>query len=278
MADIEEKEKRNIILIFISSLILTLLVLTFYNFEIIQEIIFLFSVIVLPLLTYYFYLEYLEEKKQKEIEKELPPALFQIASFPKNTPIENLISSISDSDYGELSKEFDKARNQIVSGIDVKTALKNISKRNDSFLLRRAIELIVDAYEAGTDLSKTMKEVAEECYELQAIAKQSRANLQIQKYTVLASSAILVPLILSLLLGIISSLNFNFEGISNNVGAEMLSSCIIGEEIYLIILGAMSAVFIAAQEGSRKKAVLYFAFILPLSLSIYFVVKTIKIL
>lgn len=230
------------------------------------------TAIVPPLLAYFYY-DYLKEKRIKQIESALPSALFQIASFPPKTSMEKIISEIAKADYGELSKEFEKATRQINAGTTVPDAIDAIAKRSSSALVSRACSLISESYSTGADLSAPLKEIAEDIFELQAIEKESEAALSMQKYTLLAGGGLLVPFILGVILSTVGALHFDLEGITTATNSQrqaLLDAAIFGAEIYLAIFACLASTFIALQENSKKKAVLYFGALLPLSFLVFF--------
>jgi len=237
-----------------------------------------FITLAFPPLSYYFYLSYLESKRQLEIEEQLPAALFQIASFPKRAPMEKMLESVAKSDYGPLSEEFGKALKQIRSGLPVSQALEQMRLRNNSLLLNRAVSLLLSAYKSGADLSQAFKEVAEDVFQLQSLVKERSGALALQKYTLLAASAFLVPAILALLLNIVSSLQNAFSpdvlGVSATVNAKaLLDAVVLGNVVYLGFLAIISSVFIASSEGDVKKSVLYLAFLLPVSFLVFTIMR-----
>ena len=252
--------------------------LAFFKMPLVYQALLFFITLAFPALFYYFYLDYAESKRQLEIEEHLPSALFQIASFPKRASMERMLESVAKSDYGPLSEEFARALKQIRSGSPVSQALDQMRSRNNSLLLNRAVSLLLSAYKSGADLSRAFKEVAEDVFQLQSLVKERRGALAMQKYTLLAASAFLVPAILGLLLNIVSSLQSAFSsetlGISSVSNAQaLLDAVVLGNVVYLGFLAIISSVFIASSEGDVKKSVLYVAFLLPLSLLVFSMVR-----
>ena len=240
-----------------------------------------FTTISFPPVITFFYFGYVEAKRVREIEENLPAALFQIASFPRRTSMEKIMREIAKSDYGALSEEFTKAIRQIDAGSPVPAALDYMAAENNSLLLRRACALLAESYRTGADMSQAFKEVAEDIFELQALQKQTAAALSLQKYTLLAGGCILVPLILALLLNIVSSLEFNLEGISSITPQQrqaLLEATVFGAQAYLVVFAAISSLFIAVQESNKKKAVLYFTLLFPLALAVFHFTRSLPLL
>jgi len=240
-----------------------------------------FATISFPPVMIFFYFDYVESKRIREIEENLPAALFQIASFPRRTSMEKIMREIAKSDYGALSEEFAKATRQVDAGSPVPKALESIASENNSMLLRRACSLLSESYQTGADMSTAFKEVAEDIFEMQAIQKQTAAALSLQKYTLLAGGCVLVPLILALLLNIVSSLQFDLAGISSVTPEQrqaLLDAAVLGSQAYLVIFAAIASVFVATQESNKKKAVLYFTLLFPLALAVFHSVRGLPLL
>jgi len=243
------------------------------------RIILFLMVLFLPSVLFYFFLDFLKSGRQRAIEEELPNALFQIASFPKRTNMEKMFDSVASSDYGPLSEEFAKARKLVASGTSVPDALDSIRRNNSSLLLSRAISLLIESYRSGTDLSLALRDVAEDIFELQALVKESASSLSLQKYTLLAASGVLVPLILSMLLNVVGSLDLS----TSAAASEFLSSTASRQSLvdifpfaaqaYLVLLAAISSAFVGLQEADAKRAVLYFAALAPLTLLVFNLVQ-----
>ena len=111
-----------------------------------------------------FFRFYLNEKQKREKEKLIPDALLQAGVFPSGTPLIKIIEYLSQANYGTLSNEFKKALNEIEKGSSITEALENIKKRNQSSIISRAMNLLIQGHESGADMSQTFKETAEDTF------------------------------------------------------------------------------------------------------------------
>ncbi len=231
-----------------------------------------FIILLLPV-GFYLLLQYKVEKKNAELEQFLPDALFQASSLQKAFGIEKTIQSISKSNYGVLSKEFTFAHNQIAAGSNVQKALQGISERNNSLLLERCMELLARGYATGADMKIALKETAEDIFTLFSIVRERASSLAIQKYTLLLGGGIIVPIMLGTVFSFVSSLDYSgLETISNADASErtvFLENSLSAVQAYLAIFAALSSLFIAQQEGSTKRAIIYFLFLTPLVLLLF---------
>ncbi|MEK6954163.1 MAG: type II secretion system F family protein [Candidatus Micrarchaeota archaeon] len=233
------------------------------------------SVFILPPSLLYSLLGYLKDKKQKDIDSDLPGALFQISSYPQNTPMEKIIEESARRD-SPLGREFKKAHNMISAGYGADQALLEISNDNNSPLLKRAISMLLEAYESGEELMQPLGGIASDILEMHALQRELASALSLQKYTVLGAAGILVPAILGLLLGAIAGMNLDFDfGIFGKPqsSAYLLPTIAISIQIYLFLLSILASAFIAMQEGKLKKAPVYFCMLAPSSILLFNLLK-----
>ena len=219
---------------------------------------------------------YEEEKRQREIDGFLTQALFQLASFPSNSPAEKMFGSIAEGDFGALGEEFAFTLKQIDAGFPVKRALGEMKKRNSSFLLRRACDLLLKFHRSGGKNSGAMfKDVAEDVYSLQEIVRETSSALALQKYTLLIGGSVLVPIVLALLFNISSSLNegFSQELLDLKPDVQLQQTVLFSTQLYLCVFALVSSVFVARLEEKRGKALVYFAVMAPLSLLLFNLVR-----
>src|SRR3989338_5114649 len=97
----------------------------------------------------YFLLLYKFEMRRRSIESAVPDLLLQASIFPESAEAVKIIEYLSKADYAALSEEFSKALLEIRKGAGIETALKNMSLRNNSRILSRALELIIQGYNSG---------------------------------------------------------------------------------------------------------------------------------
>jgi flagellar protein FlaJ len=136
-------------------------------------------------------------KKDSNVSRELPYALRQMVTELKSGKgLHDTISSIAQSDYGELSFEFSRVLEEIKYGHTTETALLNMSKRVESEGLKRALFQIIGTLKTGGNLSNTLNIIAEDVsYDLRMKLKEysQKLNAFVMIYTFLA---ILGPVII----------------------------------------------------------------------------------
>ncbi|PIN86413.1 hypothetical protein COV19_05005 [Candidatus Woesearchaeota archaeon CG10_big_fil_rev_8_21_14_0_10_44_13] len=112
-------------------------------------------------------------KKVKSIERYLLPALrtmqIQVSS---GIPLYDIITSISNEDYGGVSEQFKKAIKEINAGMHQINALENVAAENPSLYFQRIIWQIITAVKSGSDLGVVLNEIVQSLAEEQIVQVQ----------------------------------------------------------------------------------------------------------
>jgi len=228
-----------------------------------------------PLAFGLFWEQYRFEARRREIEKEIPGMLLQASVFPSGTPLPKIIEYVSHAGYGKLSVEFARTRREIRRGFAIEEAFGSMKKRNKSASLDRALNLLLQGYESGAEMSHAFREAAEDLLETGAILQERNSALIIEKYTLLAAGAVIVPLVLGLIVGTVSGFGFlQVEslgiGLSNAQRKELLDAALAANQIYIVEYCLLASAFVAVQEGNAKKAVLYAMALIPAAFAAYY--------
>lgn|SRR3989344_1114511 len=114
-------------------------------------------------------------RKIRDIERNLLPALQNIiVQLNSGVPLFNVLVSISNEDYGEVSKQFAVAVKKINAGISQVEVLDQIATKNPSLYFRRAIWQLVNGMKSGADIGIVIRQIISSLSEEQLI--------QIQRY------------------------------------------------------------------------------------------------
>jgi len=253
-------------------IILTLFSLNIINFYLLASII--ICAFPITIILNYYYILFKEERRQKKIEKLLQDVLLQCSLFPKGTEITKILKYISEQNYTYISLEFKIALKQIKKGYSIPRALQEICKRNKSSLLERIINLMIIGYKSGKDMHFIFNKISQYILRIQELERERYSSLAIQKYTLLLSSAILVPMILGWIQNIITGFDFSsFQTIDIiTQDPKLVEYAKYATWIYLAELSIISSFFIALIDGNKKKFVLYLLFILPIAFLIFWLV------
>jgi len=210
---------------------------------------------------------YIEEKRDRNIERYLAEAIYQAASLAGCTSFENVLKALADSNYGALSDEFKKAYNGIRSGESVELALEKMAEKNGSKMLNRAIDIMLSGYRTGIDLSEALREAAEDIEKTLAIDRENSASIVVEKYTILFAGGIIVPLILGSMISLVGSIDLSSlqEFGMGGQNKEILENAVFGNQIYVAIYSIIASVFVAYQENRIENSLAYLVVLLPLS-------------
>ncbi|MDD4983596.1 MAG: type II secretion system F family protein [Candidatus ainarchaeum sp.] len=225
-------------------------------------------------LFFYLFFIYLEDYKQKKITLGLSDLLIQASLFPKGTDIIEIIKYFSDNSISNnvLSYEFKICHSQITKGTAVQDALDNIVKRNKNVKLRQIINYLKISYESGIEVSELFTKLSKNLIETEIVEKEKQVGLTIQKYTLLISSAVIVPLVLKWVLNIVSNFSFDTTIDVFSFDAVLLETAKLAIYVYIGVLSLITSVFVALIDGSWKKFIIYFIIICPLAYIIFLLV------
>ncbi len=165
----------NIFFVFIILLLLNLLVFKRLEISLYYSII---APAILSLLIFFqqiYYPKLLASRRIRSIEKNLLPALSNILiQLNAGVPVFNILATISNEDYGEISREFRIAVKQVNAGKPESDAIEELASRNPSSFFRRALWQLSNGLRTGSDLQSVLKEIISSISDEQII--------QIQKY------------------------------------------------------------------------------------------------
>jgi len=146
-------------------------------------------------------------RKQGNIEKNLIPALEDmLIQLNSGIPIYNILVSISNSDYGELSEEFKVAVGRISAGELESDVLNGLGKRNPSVFFRRTLWQISNGMDAGSDMVIVIRNSLKALNEEQFIQIQNYGNKLNPLIVLYMLISIIIPALSITFLTIISSM------------------------------------------------------------------------
>ncbi|MFH1240248.1 MAG: type II secretion system F family protein [Candidatus Diapherotrites archaeon] len=253
-------------------------ILTLLDFDVLYITGISFIFLILPLILKYSLAALSFERDKSNKELMVPDLLLQAPVFPKGTEVTRMIKYVGEADYGLLGNEFKTAYNEIQKGASVEEALLSIKNRCKSRVIDRAITLLIHGYKSGADMSQIFKETAEDILETNEILRERVSTLIIEKYTLIFAGGIIVPVILGLLSGMVSGMNFSIiEGLELGMSAlerkEIFEAALFGTKIYIIEYAIIASLFIANQEGNIKNAILYAVVLVPLSFAAFLIAQ-----
>lgn len=172
--------KRNARSLILASFLFVVLVIFCSSFE--PRLVFFAP---LPPIILFSVVKYLVKKRKNEIEYYLTDALFQASSLSDFAAIEEIVKTISESNYGALSEEFSKVYKEIKTGSSFEDAIMKMCKRNRSRIVERSMSILLSGYQTGSRISEALRETAEDISQTFDIHRQRAASMTIEKYTLL---------------------------------------------------------------------------------------------
>ncbi len=208
---------------------------------------------------------YARARRVQDLEQNLPAARFRMSSLSAGAPFEALVGSAASAGLGEASRAFGRVSALLDAGFPARQALADAAADYDSEAFRRTASLLASLHDSGAALSNAVHRIAEDAFELQQLSQESAAVLSLQKYTLLAGAAVLVPFIFAALLQAGRSLAEASPGAASAALPQFVSAA----QVYLVVFACLSSSFVALSEGNLKKAVAYCCIIAPLSLLVF---------
>ncbi len=136
----------------------------------------LITMLITSVLTFFVFLQQinypklLKNRRVKDLETNLLHALRNIlVQVSAGVPLFNVLVSIGNGDYGEISDEFKIAVKEISAGKPQVDALKEMTVNNPSIYFRRAIWQLANGMRAGSDVSQVLEEIIKSISEEQMV-------------------------------------------------------------------------------------------------------------
>ncbi|WP_456482675.1 type II secretion system F family protein [Methanopyrus sp.] len=152
---------------------------------------------------------FLIRRREGEIARQLPYAIRQMATeVSAGLSLIESMKSISESDYGALSEEFERVIREINSGTPINVALQRMANRWDVDGLKTMVRFITQAMESGANIAKTLMTLADEiAHELRERYREYGHKLQ-----ALAFPYIMLTLVIPTLVTVAMLLAANLSG------------------------------------------------------------------
>ncbi len=148
-----------------------------------------------------------DSRKQKEIERNLIPALQDmLIQLNSGIPLFSILVNLSSSDYGSLSVEFQKIVKRINAGYSEIEVLDEAGEKNSSLFFRKSLWQISNGMRAGGDISIVVEQTVRSLNEEQLIQIQNYGNKLNPVIMFYMLISVIIPALSVTFLTIISSL------------------------------------------------------------------------
>lgn len=220
---------------------------------------------------YHSYFESIIHSKISSLESELPTVLMMGAST-EHFSLEKMLQTGAKSSSVLLAEQCKESLGQIKAGTDPQTVLKNWMQRTPSLVLRRSLVLLSIGYSTGSKMHKALRISANDLLSSFTLIRERSSLLSIQRYTILAAAAILVPAILAVSLDFssqIASINLDMDsGLMDDDGMRMpmfdssktgilIDAAKSSIPLYLILNSILASFYISISQGERQRFFYY---------------------
>jgi len=231
-----------------------------------------------PFFLNYIYQDIKFEKRKRKKEDLLPDLLLEGSVFCDDTALMKTIKSFSEQEIPLLKDDFKRTYLEIKNGASIEEALERNKKLNKSEAYNRLLDLLLQGYSSGINISEALRELAEDLMETKAIIKERQAIMLVTKYTLLLASGIIVPAILGTVIGLVSGLGFETMsdlgiGLSLADRKNLFNTAVLGTTIYIFEYAILSSFFLAIQEGNKKQFWIYLIILIPSSTIAFFMAQ-----
>ncbi|MDD5337710.1 MAG: type II secretion system F family protein, partial [Candidatus ainarchaeum sp.] len=192
------------------------------------------------------------DRRVEMMEEGLPDSLLRVSGLPKGYRMEKIFEIMAGAGDA-FSEEAGKTLRQLRANVSPEKALNELWERNGSFMLRRMCDIMLKAHVSGAGISERMHEMAEDLLTLSELRRERENALAMQKYTLMLG-ALLVPVILTVSMGVLSDIG-DMLGTAN---AQLLAIAPKAIAVYVVFYSALTSFYIADGEGKASRMVLYF--------------------
>lgn len=236
---------------------------------------------------FYFVIDFKIFNRRKELEEVLPDFLqLTSANINAGMPLDQALWYAVRPRFGILAKEIEEVAKSTLVGEDLGDALTNFSKRYDSLMLKRTVNLMLEGLDAGGQIGPLLNKISIDIQETRIIKKDMAAN--VTTYVIFISFATLLaaPFLFALstqLLYIIQSLMSNINIPAQAASGGMLSISLSKDTVSmgdfkifaicaLIVTSFFSAIIISTiRYGNVREGIKYIPIFIITSVFLYIV-------
>lgn len=274
--------------IFMTVLIITVVISTIFFF-INVKIYFVPIVFGSLLFFFYFKVSLTASERIKKMEDVFPEVISLMASnLRSGITIDKAFLLSARPEFDPLDKEIIKTGKDISTGQDIIYALKLMSDRVESEKITKVVRLIISGLKAGGNISDLLEQTSRNMKEKDLLEQKSRSTIFMYVVFIFFAVAVGAPMLFSLssiLVQVIIELTSKLPdvGVTNtnlpfsfNEVSISLNFVIYFSVFFMLISSLISSMVIGlVRKGSEKEGLKYFIPIAILSLSLFFLVRTV---
>lgn len=232
------------------------------------------------------------DNRAKLVEELLPDALMLLAAnIRSGLTIDKALLVSARPEFGPLEKEFRIAAKETLSGVTIENALFKISETFNSSILDRSVELLSEGLKRGGDLAKLLENLSDDIRQIKMLKKDVHAMVLMYAIFIFFAAGIGAPLLYSISGFLVKTMG----EIGAAVGAEESLPTFTGRmplavphltqisaeflDMYALLALSITSIFGGlliglVQEGSERAGLRFIPFVVFVSISVYFISKT----
>jgi len=266
---------------------LNLFLITFFLWIIIS-----IAIAVLLLLVTYFYLDIKIFKRTVSIEQQLPDFLRQISSNLKGgMTFENAMWKSINPRFEILAVETSEVMKRVMTGTNTAESLKIFSKKYNSHLLKRTIDLIISEIEGGGNISDLIDRMVKDIDKVKSL--KDEINASVLGHVIMISAVVMVfsPLLFALSFHLLKTITGFLTNLAPKIGTATSASLafskisttkISPEDFKMFSIIALATIALIAsfivsiiEKGNIKSGVKYIPLYVGVSITVYLIFLTV---
>lgn len=225
--------------------------------------------------------KYLLNLKRKALENALIDEVLLLSSLPKANDLKEILGKLSSSKHKIIELEFKQIQRKVEAGHNIRELFLAISKKYNSEILDRFLELLINSITTGTVTVTDYRSFASNFIKSKQLIDERASALLMQKYTIIFAGGLIVPGILGVVISLVKKLASNLDfSLLQTIQGEAIASlslfniCYVCSIVYIIEYVIISSIYLGMLESDLKKSIIYLLFILPIAIAIFFISPT----
>jgi hypothetical protein len=195
-------------------------------------------------------------------------SLLVLSSIPSTVSFLDHLAWLGKTSPLPLREEWKKMVHEIRGGKSPREVLDQLGRGRNSPILDAVRALLVRTYESGLPFGNATRTLAQKIISHHAALHERRAVLLVEKYTILLAGGLLVPFLLGLLTGVVSTLPMS-EEFSSPDAVGLFTTALVGVRGYLFVYAILAGVFVGLQDGRPAQSIFYSLILLPSAQLVY---------
>ncbi|MCD6403333.1 MAG: type II secretion system F family protein [Candidatus Aenigmarchaeota archaeon] len=231
----------------------------------------------------------ISESRRNFVEEVLPDSLRLLSSnIRSGLTMDRALLISARPEFGPLGDAMKKASKEIIAGKPIEEALKNLSTKVNSKLLRRTMDLLIEGLRRGGNLPDLLDSLAEDIRQTKVLKKEINAVVMMYVIFIFFAVAIGSPLLYSIstfLIQTISSIGSKIEvPAATTVNVPFITFKVSKVDLEFLNLYSLVAITITSffgglmlglvQEGTEKAGLKYIPLLIVISLIVYFTTRS----